>query len=113
MQKVEEENGVVFSIENMSDFYAFIDHKGLILLSEKTRLFMDSYAGLGKGCGCTRAARAKRVEALYLEVPNSLDDHRKFLLHKVLSEGQEKPAKKIIFRHNNDKFHEIEFVVPE
>tara|TARA_B100000959_G_C14633657_1_gene481313 strand:+ start:271 stop:612 length:342 start_codon:yes stop_codon:yes gene_type:complete len=111
MKKIKEDDGIIVVFEDMKGYFDFVQAKGLVLLSDETRKFVDSYSTIGSGCGCTRGARMKRVEALYLSIPKSLDAHRIYLLGRVFSEREEKPVKKIVFKHNGSKFDEIDFEI--
>jgi hypothetical protein len=100
---------VVF--ENMNEFHSFISERSLHLLSEGVRQFYDSFESINVGCGCRKKRRVEQVTSLYLAIPGSLDEHRKYLLHRVLSDGEELAVKKIIFKHDGEQFGEIEFEV--
>jgi hypothetical protein len=103
------EREVVF--EDMNGFHSFITDKGLNLISEEVRQFHDSFKSINIGCGCSRKSRVNRAENLYLGVPSSLDEHRRYLLHRVLSEGKDYPCERIVFKHNGEQFSEVEFEV--
>jgi len=66
---------------------------------------------LAVGAVVLKKTRTNSAIRLYLQVPKSLDDHRRFLLHRVLSEGESKPTKRIVFKHDGKEFDNIEFVI--
>jgi len=109
MDEENKKREVVF--ENMDEFYSFIVDNSLQLLSDNVRQFYDGYSLINRGCGCSKKARLAKTENLYLSIPDALDDHRRYLLHRVLSEGQETAAGIIIFKHNGEQFNKIEFEV--
>jgi hypothetical protein len=116
-----ERESINITFNSSVEFYNFIQEKGLYLLSEKTREFYDAYRNVSRGCGCSRRKRHAAAGRLYLEVPSSLDEHRQYLLYRVLTDERTQeaqlsgkdnpPIKDVIFMHENEKFAEFNYAV--